>query len=135
MVSLKKEVMKPTNTSLWNTVKAAARRKFDVYPSAYANAWVSREYKKRGGKFTGSKKGGLTKWFKENWVDISRPKKGGGFHKCGRKTSKIKGYPKCVPLAKAKRMTKKQIASAVRRKRIAEALNRRKGKKPINVRT
>jgi len=23
-------------------------------------------------------KGGLTKWFKEKWVDISRPKKGGG---------------------------------------------------------
>ena len=22
-------------------------------------------------------KGGLTKWFKESWVDISRPKKGG----------------------------------------------------------
>ena len=24
-------------------------------------------------------RGGLTKWFGENWVDISRPKKGGGF--------------------------------------------------------
>ena len=42
----------------------------------------------------------LTKWFKENWVDISRPKKGGGFEKCGRtksgkkKTSRRKKAPK-----------------------------------------
>ena len=28
--------------------------------------------------------GGLTKWFKEGWVDISRPKKGGGYMPCGR---------------------------------------------------
>ena len=28
-------------------------------------------------------KGGLNKWFKkEKWVDISAPKKGGGFEKC-----------------------------------------------------
>ena len=125
----------PVNKSLWQSVKSAARRKFDVYPSAYSNAWVSKEYKKRGGKFRGGKKGGLTKWFKEKWVDISRPRKGGGFAPCGRRKARPKGYPKCVPLAKAKRMSKKQIDSAVRRKRLAEKMNRRKGKRPINVRT
>ena len=31
--------------------KAAAKRKFKVYPSAYANAWLVREYKKRGGTY------------------------------------------------------------------------------------
>ena len=31
--------------------KAAAKRKFDVYPSAYANAWLVKTYKKRGGKY------------------------------------------------------------------------------------
>lgn len=41
----------PTNKKLYTTVKAAARRKFAVYPSAYANAWLVREYKKRGGKY------------------------------------------------------------------------------------
>lgn len=46
---------KPTNPKLYATVKAAARRKFDVYPSAYANAWLVREYKKRGGKYKGKK--------------------------------------------------------------------------------
>ena len=65
-------------------------------------------------------KSGLTKWFKkEKWVDISAPKKGGGYEKCGRKKAKgsKRGYPKCVPSAKAKSMTKAQIKSAVARKR------------------
>ena len=41
----------PTNKALYSRVKAAAKRKFAVYPSAYANAWLVREYKKRGGKY------------------------------------------------------------------------------------
>ena len=41
----------PTNSKLYARVKAAAKRKFAVYPSAYANAWLVREYKKRGGKY------------------------------------------------------------------------------------
>lgn len=42
---------KPTNSALYSRVKAAAKKKFDVYPSAYANAWLVREYKKRGGGY------------------------------------------------------------------------------------
>ena len=37
--------------ALYSRVKSAAKRKFDVYPSTYANAWLVREYKKRGGKY------------------------------------------------------------------------------------
>lgn len=68
-------------------------------------------------------KGGLTAWFgkgkKGNWVDISAPKKKGKYQPCGRKSAKSskRGYPKCVPLATAKKMTKAQIKSAVTRKR------------------
>ncbi len=61
-------------------------------------------------------RGGLTKWFKENWVDISRPKKGGGYEKCGRSKAKSGKYPKCVPAAKAARMTAAQKRSAISRK-------------------
>ena len=77
----------------------------------------------------------LTKWFKEDWVDIGSPKKGGGFAKCGRtklKADKKRKYPKCVPDAKARRMTKSQIKSAVRRKR---AKPQGVGGKPTNVKT
>ena len=49
--STKKKRNIPTNSKLYARVKAAARRKFAVYPSAYANAWLVREYKKRGGRY------------------------------------------------------------------------------------
>jgi len=45
---------KPTNPKLWSAKKAAAKAKFDVYPSAYANAWASKEYKKAGGGWRGA---------------------------------------------------------------------------------
>jgi hypothetical protein len=45
---------KADNSSLWSKVKAEAKSKFDVYPSAYANAWAAKEYKKRGGSWSGS---------------------------------------------------------------------------------
>ena len=45
----KKAGSKPTNPSLYARVKAETKRKFDVYPSAYANAYLVRQYKKRGG--------------------------------------------------------------------------------------
>tara|TARA_E500000318_G_scaffold65981_1_gene60930 strand:+ start:423 stop:1013 length:591 start_codon:yes stop_codon:yes gene_type:complete len=77
---------------------------------------------------------GLKKWFDEKWVDISSPKKGGGYKQCGRKnaaTSKRK-YPKCVPQAKANRMSESQKRSAVTRKR---AKAQGVGGKPTNVKT
>jgi len=41
----------PTNMELYNRVKSEAKKKFDVYPSAYANAWVVKTYKSRGGGY------------------------------------------------------------------------------------
>lgn len=77
----------------------------------------------------------LTQWFKEKWVDISRPKKGGGFEPCGRADAKSGKYPKCVPASRAAKMTPEQIRSAVQRKRRAESTENREDKKPINVST
>lgn len=45
---------KPTNAALWSRVQSEAKRKFDVFPSAYANAWASKEYKARGGSWSGA---------------------------------------------------------------------------------
>jgi hypothetical protein len=44
-----KKKPQPTNRELWSRAKSAARSKFDVYPSAYANAWAAKWYKARGG--------------------------------------------------------------------------------------
>ena len=79
-------------------------------------------------------KNGLDKWFKQKWVDIGSKKKDGSFAKCGRSKQKAdakRKYPKCVPLAKATRMSDSQRASAVRRKRAASNT----GPKPTNVKT
>lgn len=50
---VKEEVMiegsKPNNPKLWAAKKAAAKAKFDVYPSAYANGWAAKQYKAAGG--------------------------------------------------------------------------------------
>ena len=49
--STKKKGATPKNKALYARVKAEAKRKFKVYPSAYANAWLVRTYKKRGGTY------------------------------------------------------------------------------------
>jgi hypothetical protein len=41
----------PSNPKLYARVVQAAKDKFDVYPSAVANAWVVQEYKRRGGTY------------------------------------------------------------------------------------
>ena len=62
-------------------------------------------------------KKGLRSWVQENWVDIANKKSDGSFPKCGRSGGeKRKNYPKCVPIAKARAMSKGQRAGAVRRK-------------------
>jgi len=43
------EKNEPTNSKLWKKAIAKAKSKFDVYPSAYANAWASKWYKEQGG--------------------------------------------------------------------------------------
>ena len=102
------------------------------------DGYVQKGMKKKGNKMVPNcvpamKTGGLTKWFAEKWVDIGSKKKGGGFRECGRKSasgSKRK-YPKCVPAAKAARMTESEKRSAVVRKRQAG----NPGGKPTNVST
>jgi len=39
----------PTSPDKWARAKAAAKSKFAVYPSAYANGWASKKYKAMGG--------------------------------------------------------------------------------------
>ena len=42
----------PDNPALWKKAIAKAKEKFDVYPSAYANAWASKWYKGEGGTWS-----------------------------------------------------------------------------------
>jgi hypothetical protein len=42
----------PTDAGKWAASKAAAKSKFTVYPSAYANGWAAKNYKSKGGGWT-----------------------------------------------------------------------------------
>lgn len=110
---------KPQNAGLWGRAKAAARAKFDVYPSAYANAWASKWYKEKGGKWSGDDNrvnkasgGGLGKWFSEDWRDV----------KTGKECGRIEGekekrpYPACRPASAAASMSKDQKRMMARKK-------------------
>ncbi len=136
--SRSKTKSKPLDKNLYNRVKRETIKKFDVYPSAYANGYLVKRYKELGGKFSSrssKKKSNLKRWYDERWVDISRPmrsKKGSkktrsiGYESCGRKTSRSGKYPVCRPYVRissktpmtVKQMSKSSRNSAIRRKRL-----------------
>jgi hypothetical protein len=52
----------PADSQLYARVVQAAKDKFDVYPSAVANAWVVQEYKRRGGTYKSDSVSKSTVW-------------------------------------------------------------------------
>ena len=109
----------PSNKALYNRVKAEAKRKFKVWPSAYGSQWLVKTYKARGGTYGGSKKSsttGVTRWNREKWKDEK-------CNVCGSK--KNKGTKKCRPTVRVTKktpvtwgqMTKSQKEAAVREKK------------------
>lgn len=71
LIAEKKKKPKPTSPDKWARAKAKARSKFDVYPSAYANAYASKEYKKMGGGWRmGESYAMILNYLKENRSDI-----------------------------------------------------------------
>ena len=75
-------------------------------------------------------KGGLRKWFKEDWRDVKTGKK------CGRSGSNDKGrpYPACRPKKVASRISKKEASKKTGPKRVnwsvtASGRRRKNGKK------
>jgi hypothetical protein len=65
-------------------------------------------------------KGGLDKWFKEKWVDISKTNADGTHPPCGRDDADKGSYPKCRKVRVAARMTDKEKKASTRRKRKVE---------------
>ena len=59
----------PNDPGKWSSCIAQAKKKFDVYPSAYANAWASKCYKGKGGTW---------KSIEEDWQKVNRKDKTDG---------------------------------------------------------
>ena len=64
--------------------------------------------------------GGLDKWFKEKWVDISKTNPDGSHPPCGRTDTDKGGYPKCRKVKVAAKMSEKEKKAPVSRKRKVE---------------
>ena len=73
----------PTSPEKWAKAKSAAKSKFAVYPSAYANGWASKKYKSMGGGWKAEE----VEHVEEGWDDMvksaqekvkSGPKPNGG---------------------------------------------------------
>jgi len=102
----------PIDKKLYDYVISLANKKFLAPSSIYRSSWIVKEYKKRGGEYSGNinKSQGLLRWYKENWVNLNKPIKSKtgkiiGYEKCGRTSSNNKEqYPLCRP---EKRVTKK----------------------------
>lgn len=59
-------------------------------------------------------RGGLTQWFKEEWIDLKTGEQ------CGRKSAKGKSkrpYPSCRPKAVAQKMTSAEKKRSIRKKK------------------
>ena len=101
---------KPVNKKLYAMVLKKIKSKEKVWPSAYASGRVVKEYKKRGGKYKIVKFGkanltGLTRWFKEKWVNVC-VKKNGKYASCAKSTTK---YPYCRPSVRVTSQTPKTV--------------------------
>jgi hypothetical protein len=90
----------PSDPELYAEVKREAALRFNK-PSAYRSGWIVKTYKERGGLYEGDgrARGGLWRWFREKWVDLTRPQPGGGYAPCGRPSSRsdAQSYPTCRP--------------------------------------
>lgn len=62
------EKSEPNNPQLWGKAKAAAKRKYKVYPSAYANGFAAKWYKERGGTWKT-----VSESIEDMITEISRP--------------------------------------------------------------
>lgn len=79
----------PNDPAKWDYYVDKARDKYKVYPSAYANAYASKEYKEAGGTWRKSKKNEELEEMKDNpcWE---------GYDMVGTKMKNGKEVPNCV---------------------------------------
>jgi len=78
----------PTDPAKWSASKSAAKSKFDVYPSAYANGWAAKNYKSKGGGWKKCNEG-ESNALCECWD---------GYKEVGGKMKNGKMVPNCVPI-------------------------------------
>jgi hypothetical protein len=79
----------PTDPAKWSASKSAAKSKFDVYPSAYANGWAAKNYKEKGGGWKTCNEG----------LELNEGPCWDGYKQVGMKDKGGKQVPNCVPIS------------------------------------
>lgn len=92
---------KPLDAALYARVTREAKARFEVWPSAYASAWVVKTYKARGGTYGGggggaSSSSGVARWMREEWVQVEPYLRNGTVRACG--APNTSGAKACRPL-------------------------------------
>ena len=130
----------PKNKKLYDKVKQMANKKFDTPSSIYKSSWIVKKYKDLGGVYTTKtkpKKTGLTRWYKEKWVDLKRPVKQKNkttYMPCGRpsaKMTKLK-YPLCRPSVRVTKKTPRTYKE-ITKKSLDNAKLQKQGKQRIKI--
>ena len=80
----------PTDSAKWSASKSAAKAKFDVYPSAYANGWAAKNYKGKGGGWKTCNEGEANGLCEACWD---------GYKQVGMKDKGGRQVPNCVPVS------------------------------------
>ncbi len=132
---LEKKKNSPTDKKLWNKALNLAKgtkhggsssvrvdgesydapndgKGFEKYPSAYANSYAAKMYKKWGGSWKLDED--LRDWHDEKWVRVDTS--GNITGECGSMKDKDKPS-RCLPEKKAKKMNKKDRAATARKKK------------------
>ena len=152
----------PVNTKLYEQVKTQAKRKFDVWPSAYASGWLVKTYKARGGTYRvqdGKNKQSegpakkqsegpakkqaekpLARWYDEKWVDVCRYLETGKLTPCGRRSTRQRAtmsrdekYPYCRPSIRISEKTPKTLDEISREELERRCRVKRVGKSQVRV--
>lgn len=125
-----------TNKAIYRKAKADIDKSFKAKGGAYKSLALIKRYKDMGGKINERKsKGGLSKWLKEDWRNLTPYAEGSvkslkESPKCGSKGKNQKGPSVCRPLKKmdsktvslATEYSKAQIKKAVQIKKRGETI-------------
>ena len=111
------------------------KKEANVLKALGGSGRVVKEYKKRGGKYKIVKFGkanltGLTRWFKEKWVNVC-VKKNGKYASCAKSTTK---YPYCRPSVRVTSQTPKTVKeiSKSKLKKMCKLKKNKKKMKKVN---
>lgn len=125
------------NPKLYQQAKSTATAKFGEKSSIYRSMYMVKEYKRLGGKYSGSKKeaekGGVRKWLDEEWIQVIPYVQNNKKVVCGSKSEAKKG---CRPLKRVDKTTPitiKELLKIHPKKKLLDLAKRKKNDMSLRI--